>query len=347
MSQFQHQSGHAVTHVSRGTRLPLSEVFGGGEAVRMTPEIARNIDVLDEVLSCWFDSDTTETEVPLLSRSLDVLATAEIPGTGEEIAVAIENQYGVADPDHFGRLVGWYMPETSADMGVLIAEGFDPHLIRAVEEGRVVKPKYGLWLVEATGQVVNGEPVVSYELQATSLDRDIWLARKKAYRDNAGASVGSSSEKRAADKNLISALFSHIAATGHGELSKMVAKTQSSGGSYRHLLENENGCHVVLFVGRTRISIGSAYAKKSFDKELLDVLTSIVKDSELDPEPRKRELRSAWWRLADVGTGNDRATWPADLGSQLDAQYETVRLTINEHQERLMQAIREFKPRST
>ena len=339
-NQPENQTPVGVSHVSRGTRRPLSEVFGGGEASRMTPEIAKHIEVLDEVLSCWFDTESTETEVALLNRSLDVLSTAEIPGTGEEIAVAIENQYGVADADHFGRLVGWYMPETSADMGVLIAEGFDPHLIRAIEEGRVIKPKYGLWLVEASGQIVNGEAVVTYELQATSLERDVWLARKKAFRDNSSTVPGNSWAKRAADKSQINAMFSHIAATGNGELSRLVAKTQTSGGSYRHIIDNESGCHVVLFVGRTRISIGSAYSKKNFDKDLLDALTSIVKDSELDPEPRKRELRSAWWRLADVGTGTDSTTWPTDLGAQLDAQYEQVRLVIQEHQERMMQAIR-------
>ena len=336
----------AVTHLSRGTRKSLAEVFGGGEASRMTPEIAKNIEILDDVLACWFDPEFVEQEVPLLGRSLDVLAKAEIPGTGEEIAVAIENQYGVADPDHFGRLVGWYMPETGAEMGVLIAEGFDPHLVRAIEESRVVKPRYGLWLVEATGQLVGDSAVVAYELQATSLERDEWLLRKKAFRDNSGTATGSSSEKRAADKKQIDALYKHIAATGSGALSKLVSKTQSSGGPYRHIIDNENGCHVVLFLGRTRISVGSAYSKRNFDEALLETLTSLIKDSELEPAPRKRELRSAWWRLADIGTGSGQLDWPPDLGAQLDAQYELVRGVIDELQDRMMAAISQHQQRS-
>lgn len=332
-----------VAHVSRGSRRPLSEVFGGGEASRMTPEIAKNIEILDEVVSCWFDVDSIETEVSLLNRSLDVLVSAEIPGTGEEITVAIENQYGVADPDHFGRLVGWYMPETSADMGVLIAEGFDPHLIRAVEEGKVVRPKYGLWLVEATGQLVNGSPVVSYELQATSLDRDVWLSRKKAYRDNAGAGSGSSAEQRAVEKSQTDALYRHLVQSGSGELTKLISQTTGGGNPYRHLIDDEFGCHVVLFVGKSRISIGSAYSKGKLDDALLEALTTVMKECVLEPAPRKRELRSVWWRLADVGSATPQNDWPADLGSQLDARFAEVKSAINEHQQRLMGVIREHK----
>ena len=330
-----------VSHVSKGTRRNLSEVLDGQEASKMTPEIAKNIEVLDEVLACWFNPETVEREVPLLGRSLDILANAEIPGTGEEIAVAIENQYGPADPDHFGRLVGWYMSETSAEMGVLIAEAFDPHLIRAVEEGLVVKPKYGLWLVEATGHIVNGNPVVNYELQATSLEREVWLARKKAYRDNVGTTSGSSPEKKAAEKQRIAALYEHILKTGNGKFTELLAKAPVTSTPYRHIVENENGCHVAVFVGKNRIAVGSAYNIKGLDENLLENLTTIVKETALDPAPSKRELRSVWWTLINVGTNSPHSGWPADLGSQLDAQYELVQHAVNEHQEKMTTAIRE------
>jgi len=68
-----------------------------------------------------------------------------VPGAGE-VQVAIENQYGIADPDHFDRLVGWYMPETGAEMGALIPEDFEPQLIRSVREGRIIRPLHGWWI---------------------------------------------------------------------------------------------------------------------------------------------------------------------------------------------------------
>jgi hypothetical protein len=132
----------------------LAEVLGGSEPLKMTPDIAANIGVLNEPLSCWMVEDSSTMEVNRLDRSLDILASAELPGTGEQIQVAIENQYGTADPDHFGRLVGWYMPESGAQMGVLIAEDFEPQLIKALTDAQVVRPDYGVWLVEATGFII-------------------------------------------------------------------------------------------------------------------------------------------------------------------------------------------------
>ena len=108
------------------------------------------------------DPDQSQMEINLLDRYLDVLAAAELPITGEQVPVAIENQYGTADPDHFGRLVGWYMPETGAPMGVLIAENFDPQLIKAVSDGLIVRPEHGIWLVEACGYLIHGQPVITY-----------------------------------------------------------------------------------------------------------------------------------------------------------------------------------------
>jgi hypothetical protein len=104
----------------------LAEVFGGNEPQFMSPGIAADVSVLNEPLASWMIEDDSTTEVNLLDRYLDILATAELPRSGEQAQVAIENQYGTADADHFGRLVGWYIPETGAQMGVLISEDFDP-----------------------------------------------------------------------------------------------------------------------------------------------------------------------------------------------------------------------------
>ena len=252
-----------VFHLSRATSKPLKDVLGGDEAKFMTPAIASNLSVLDAVVACWFDQESVDTEVTLFNRSLDVLAKAEIPGSGEETYVAIENQYGLADPDHFGRLIGWYMPETNAEMGILIAESFEPHLINAVSKGQIFRPRFGLWLVEATGQMLGDVPAVSYSLRATSIERDVLIAREKAYRQNQSYSSSDMQAKRQFELAETEALFSHIAKTGNGPLSREVAKQHTISRWYRKLVDNGQGCHLSIFVGRNRISLGSAYLKGS------------------------------------------------------------------------------------
>ncbi len=96
----------SVTHLSEASRTSLAVVLGSRESIKMTPELANNIDVLDEPLSFRMVPDQREMEINPLDRCLDILAAAELPTTGEQISVAIENQYCMGDSDHFGRLVG-------------------------------------------------------------------------------------------------------------------------------------------------------------------------------------------------------------------------------------------------
>lgn len=328
-----------VFHISKATSRPLKEVLGGDEAKFMTPAIASNLPVLDAVASCWFDEESVETEVSLFNRSLDVLASAEIPGSGEETLVAIENQYGVADPDHFGRLVGWYMPETNAEMGILVAESFEPHLVNAVDKGLIIKPRFGLWLVEASGQMVGGTPVVQYVLRATSLDRDVLIAREKAFKQNLTYAPGDSAKKTNLDLAETEALFAHIGSTGGGTLSREVAKQHTISRWYRKIQENKHGCHISLFIGRKRIALGSAYMKGALNAQTLDALTELNNNIELEPAPMKRELRSLWWKISDVGRSQPSDKWPPDLGAQLDAKFDELLPTLQEHQARLQQII--------
>jgi hypothetical protein len=328
-----------VFHVSKATSKPLKEVLGGDEARFMTPAVASNLPVLDAVVSCWFDLESAETEVSLFNRSLDILASAEIPGTGEETLVAIENQYGTADPDHFGRLVGWYMPETNAEMGILIAESFEPHLLNAVDRGLIIRPRLGLWLIEASGQIVNGVPLVQYVLRATSLDRDVLIAREKAYRLNLPGASADSAKKTSQDVAATEALFEHIGATGSGSLSAEVRRQKSVSKWYRKVQENSHGCHLAVFIGSNRVSIGSVYSKGSLQAATLDKLTELNNNIELQPDPTKRELRSLWWNISDIGRSTPRESWPQDLGMQLDKKFDELLPTLQEHQARLQQVI--------
>lgn len=329
-----------VFHISKGTSGPLKSVFGGGEATEMTPKIASNIAALESVLFCWFEEESVETEVPLLGKSLDILAKAEVPPSGDEVSVAIENQYGLADADHFGRLLGWYMPETSAEMGVLIAESFDPHLVRAVYEGDIVRPKHGLWLVEATGQFVGGVAIVSYTLKATSLKREEFLGREKAFRtEKSGVSVNQS-EKDILILESTESLFAHIARTGSGVVSSQVGNVKTISKWYRVIKRFDFDVHIAMFVGAHRVSIGLAYLKGNLDQDLLIELSEINREMELTPEPSKRELRSVWWNVANVGRADPQASWPADLGHQIDSAFELIESAIMDLREKIETKIR-------
>lgn len=329
-----------VFHVSKGTSAPLKSVFGGGEAAEMTPKIAANISALEYVVSCWFDEESVETEVPLLGKSLDVLAKAEVPPSGDEISVAIENQYGLADADHFGRLLGWYMPETSAEMGILIAESFDPHLVRAVSEGEIVRPKHGLWLVEATGQLVGGVAIVSYALKASSLKREDLLSREKAFKTEKSGVPINQSEKDLHNLAATEALFAHISRTGTGAVSSQIGKVKTVSRWYRVIRKFDFDLHIPVFIGAHRISIGLAYLKGNLDPDLLIELGDINREMELSPEPFKREIRSVWWNVANVGKADDPSKWPTDLGHQIDAAFEIIEAPILELHGKLDSQIR-------
>ena len=306
----------------------------------MTPKIASNIVVLESVLHCWFEEESVETEVPLLGKSLDILAKAEVPPSSDEVIVAIENQYGLADADHFGRLLGWYMPETSAEMGVLIAESFDPHLVRAVSEGDIVRPKHGLWLVEATGQLVGGIAIVSYTLKATSLKREDFLSREKAYRtEKSGVSINQS-EKDAQNLASTEALFAHIARTGSGAVSSLLGSVKTVSKQYRVIRRFDFDVHVSVSIGAHQVSIGLAYRKGNLGQELLVDLSEINREMELTPEPSKRELRSVWWNVASVGRSDPQTAWPADLGHQIDTAFELIEGAILELRDKIESRIR-------
>jgi hypothetical protein len=304
----------------------------------MTPELAKNIGVLDEPLSCRMVPDQSQMEINLIDRYLDILATAELPLTGEQIPVAIENQYGTADPDHFGRLVGWYMPETGAPMGVLIAEGFDPQLIKAVNDGVIIRPEHGIWLIEACGFSVNGIPVVTYSTVACSLTRSDKIARDRAFRTGAGSSSTSNAETYAR----AAATFSHIANTSHGWLGPALRKSPLTTGLYRWVEDNGHTCHLELFVGTNRISIGSCYLKSTWDDETLARLVAANEQVTLDPEPTRRYSRGAWWDLRrDLGRDTAVTELPADLGDQIEKAISIIRPALDAHQQSLQDALKE------
>lgn len=326
-----------VTHLSASVRVRLADVFGGTESARMTPEIAAHISVLNEPLSCWMVEDDAATEVNALEKSLDILATAELPGSGAQVQVAIENQYGRADPDHFGRLVGWYLPETGAEMGVLIAEDFPPQLLKAVGDGRIVRPVHGLWLIEAAGYVVDGRPAVHYSTRACSLERLVRIEREQVFRRGpGGGGAGGSDEafRRAAR------LFDHIARTSTRWLGEAIRKSSQTSGLYRTIEDNGDTCHVALFVGVDRISVGSGYRKLPHDDETVERLATANAEVQVTPDPDDRQLRSSWWHLMrGLGRGTPEGQLPDRLGEEIEAAIDQVRPALEAHQRALKDAV--------
>lgn len=93
----------------------------GGEASDFTPWLVRkeNLDALGAALR--LDELTfVATEHNVLGKRLDILANAT-DEDGAEIAVCIENQYGVSDPDHLGRLIA-YLAQHERGRAVWVVE---------------------------------------------------------------------------------------------------------------------------------------------------------------------------------------------------------------------------------
>ena len=315
-----------VAHLSALNRIDLRTALGGSEPEVMTPAILSHIEILNEQVLCRFDADSVEAEVNILGRSLDLLASAELPESGEEIQVAIENQYGTADPDHFGRLIGWYMPETGARMGVLIAEGFEPQLIRAVSEGEIVRPEHGLWLVEATAYQVDSTRFVNYQTRASSLPRAERLSREKAFLR--GTASSSAEDDQRARK-----LFEWIQRTSDGWIGEAIARSRTKSGYYRRLQETTPSIFTELFVGTDRISIGSSHTKSGHSAEQLELIEAANKETEVDPSPARRYLRGSWWDLrTDIGRNSPEGDWPEALGAELERAYEAVSEGVRRHQ---------------
>jgi hypothetical protein len=188
--------------------------------------------------------------------------------------------------------------------------------------------------------MVNGTPTVSYAVRATSLERDVLLARELAYKKNATTSQGDHATKNRAELELTESIFSHIAATGSGPLCQKIAKEKTISRWYRKIADFEYGSHLSVFVGRNRISIGSVYSKGSLDPAILDQLTNLNATIELDPQPSKRELRSLWWTIADVGRSTPADQLGPELGELIERKFNEIEPTLTQHQEKILQIIR-------
>ncbi|SRR5690625_2875025 len=109
--------------VGKIERRPLREVWPY-EASRFTPWLVENIDVVGEAIGVELVS--AEREQPAGSFSLDILAEDQ---NGQP--VVIENQLGVSDHDHLGKILT-YLTAFEAEKAVWIVGEPRPEHVRAV-----------------------------------------------------------------------------------------------------------------------------------------------------------------------------------------------------------------------
>ena len=110
-----------MANISKITKISIREEFPN-EAHHFTPWLKENLHYIGEKLHLSF-TDEVETEVEVGKYRCDVLAH-----TTDGRRVVIENQFGHADHDHFGKVVT-YAAGLEADVVIWIAEDFwEPHI---------------------------------------------------------------------------------------------------------------------------------------------------------------------------------------------------------------------------
>jgi hypothetical protein len=109
--------------------VPAREVLGS-EAGSFTPWLADNLDALADAIGLT-ELNLVETESSVLEKRLDILATG-IDDDGRERPVAVENQYGISNHDHLGKLVT-YLAQQGRGLAVWVVEEYSEAHLAAVE----------------------------------------------------------------------------------------------------------------------------------------------------------------------------------------------------------------------
>ena len=110
-----------MANISKITRISIREEFPN-ESHNFTPWLKENLHYIGEKLHLSFTGEV-ETEVEVGKYRCDVLAH-----TIDGRRVVIENQFGHADHDHFGKILT-YAAGLEADVVIWIAEDFwEPHI---------------------------------------------------------------------------------------------------------------------------------------------------------------------------------------------------------------------------
>lgn len=207
-------------------RTTVLQVIGGGEASHFNPACAESIDLIVGPV-VGLEVDEVRREVPCAGKSLDLLAVAE------NRRIAIELQYGEADPSHLGRLLGWYAPAVEATDKILVAESFPEPLLFAVRTRQL----RNVALVRAiAGWNSDGTGGVAFETAASSIESV--QSRSPVAQENRASEVAS------------------VALIGQ-ELSKYGLRN-SNALSYVRLFPVREGCWATVRVRASRVVLNVA-----------------------------------------------------------------------------------------
>lgn len=118
-----------IPKIGKLESVPVTRIWSH-EAHQFTPWLVENLDLLSEALGMELESPEKEAVLKEAGR-VDILAKVRSDDDTEE-TVAIENQLGAADSDHFARLIG-YAASQDARILVWVASEFSRYHRRNLE----------------------------------------------------------------------------------------------------------------------------------------------------------------------------------------------------------------------
>jgi hypothetical protein len=127
--------------------LSAKEVLGG-EASDFTPWLVKpaSIQILGAALKLEELTPVT-AELNVLGKRLDILATA-LDENGDEVPVCIENQYGMSDASHLGRLIAYLAHQGKGRAVWVVEQAHDAYVAGVRFLNRTSSDDVGYYLVE-------------------------------------------------------------------------------------------------------------------------------------------------------------------------------------------------------
>lgn len=120
----------------------------GGEASEFTPWLLRpdSMQILGGALKLE-DLSAVTAELNVLGKRLDILATA-LDENGDEVPVCIENQYGMSDASHLGRLIAYLAHQGKGRAVWVVEQAHDAYVAAVRFLNRTSTDEVGYYLVQ-------------------------------------------------------------------------------------------------------------------------------------------------------------------------------------------------------
>jgi hypothetical protein len=149
--------------------LSAKEVLGG-EASDFTPWLVRptSMQILGAALKLD-ELSAVKAESNVLGKRLDILATA-LDENGDEVPVCIENQYGMSDASHLGRLIAYLAHQGKGRAVWVVEQAHDAYVAAVRFLNRTSTDEAGYYLVEVRfTHGVGGSYQVHFEVLAAPI----------------------------------------------------------------------------------------------------------------------------------------------------------------------------------